>query len=384
MKKWEDIVKDKLEAYESPLPEGSLEAFLARGKKVSAAPAPKRVLLPWLLMPAVAAGLAAWFIFRPGPSKAPAPQDISPMNAVALVTDSTPPAIPVQAPPPVPGTAKPKAFRPVIAVQTREDGHVNDSGEETTVPEIPEKQGQDTPEEAVAVIPAIPVSSPFVPRAIVRKPHVIKVGPAAGIVVGSGLLAALAASSVKSSTSAHNAVGPFDSPNGSIDFPFLPGDALTGYSHRFPVRGGVSLEIPVSERLSITSGLDYSFYSSTFTYAQAGTKEQAVHYLDVPLRLDWTIASNRWLRVYAGSGAVASFCVGATWAGNPTNRDGVQFSLTGAGGIQFNLSRHVGLYVEPALSWTVPSGRQVLQTWRSDHPLMFSLAGGLRIRLRNP
>ena len=56
MKNWEDIVKDKLEGYESPLPEGSLAEFRARRDAAGSAAA-KRSPLLWIVPTAVAAGM---------------------------------------------------------------------------------------------------------------------------------------------------------------------------------------------------------------------------------------------------------------------------------------------------------------------------------------
>ena len=57
MKKWEDIVKDKLEGYESALPEGSLADFHARrGSSATVTHASRKWL--WLPAAAVAAGRA--------------------------------------------------------------------------------------------------------------------------------------------------------------------------------------------------------------------------------------------------------------------------------------------------------------------------------------
>ena len=63
MRKWEDIVKDKLEGYESNLPEDSLAAFHARRTADSATKA-KRFPLIWAIVPAFAAGLAAVLLLR--------------------------------------------------------------------------------------------------------------------------------------------------------------------------------------------------------------------------------------------------------------------------------------------------------------------------------
>ena len=139
--------------------------------------------------------------------------------------------------------------------------------------------------------------------------------------------------------------------------------------------------IPVSDRLRITTGLEYSLYQTRVSFTKSGEKKQAAHYLGVPLRLDGSLASNRWLDVYVGGGVSGDWCVGATHAGIDIPRDGFSFSLLGAGGVQFKVTRHLGLYVEPEISWTFPSEKRVLETYRSAHPFLFSVATGLRINL---
>ena len=160
-----------------------------------------------------------------------------------------------------------------------------------------------------------------------------------------------------------------------------PSDEVDHFTHTFPFKGGLSVGIPVSDRLRITTGLEYSLYQTRVSFTKSGEKKQAAHYLGVPLRLDWSLASNRWLDVYVGGGASGDWCVGATHAGIDIPRDGFSFSLLGAGGVQFNMTRRLGLYVEPEISWTFPSEKRVLETYRSAHPFLFSVATGLRINL---
>ena len=73
------------------------------------------------------------------------------------------------------------------------------------------------------------------------------------------------------------------------------------------------------------------------------------------------------------------FCVGATLDWKNIPKDGSSFSLVAVSGIQMDVSRHFGLYVEPGLSWRFFGGENVLETYRSAHPLMFSVSTGLRI-----
>ena len=104
-------------------------------------------------------------------------------------------------------------------------------------------------------------------------------------------------------------------------------------------------------------------------------------YLGIPLRLDWVFPFGKRFDVYAGAGLQADFCVAASWNGDAIQRDKVNLSLGTAAGIQINPLPHVGLFVEPQLSWRVPTTSDGLLTYRTNHPWMFSVAGGVRINI---
>ena len=95
------------------------------------------------------------------------------------------------------------------------------------------------------------------------------------------------------------------------------------------------------------------------------------------------LASNKWLDVYVGGGLEGDFCVGATLAGIELQKDGFGLSVLGAGGIQFNMTDWLGLYVEPEVNYMIPSESRVLETYRSQKPLFFTVATGLRFNLGN-
>ena len=156
-------------------------------------------------------------------------------------------------------------------------------------------------------------------------------------------------------------------------------DPVTGHKHYLPLKAGLSARIPVSNRLYITTGLEYALYPSTFVFSKAGEMKQYAHYLGIPARLDWSIASGRWLDVYLGGGIEGDFGLGATFDGMRVRNKDIYFSLLGAGGLQLNLTKNLGFYVEPQVSWTIPIRTQGLETYRSEHPFMFSVGTGLRI-----
>ena len=64
MKQWEDIVKERLEGYESTLPEGSYAQFQKLRAKGKQAPRKKVYSFVWAAVAAVAASLAAVLFLR--------------------------------------------------------------------------------------------------------------------------------------------------------------------------------------------------------------------------------------------------------------------------------------------------------------------------------
>lgn len=377
MKTWEEIIKDRLGEREITLPDDSIAEFHAKLDGKMSGPAKKPVPYVWVAA-AAAACLAAVLILRhPAEPKQGNQTAMLPSDQVAVVKDSTTAGEPEQSISSIAQAVKPKVVRQAyvkpqgqsIEIETNDTimEEKNDTSATKTIIE----------ESPVTVIsPFVPESAPFEARPS------MKVGPATGIVAGSGLLAAIATPLVKgggiNNGVEYNPVdGSFTDPSQNPQKDELSEEPL----HYLPLRLGLSLRIPVNDRLNLTTGLDYSLYSSKFTYTVSGKKTQIAQYIGIPLRLDWTLASNRWLDVYVGGGLEGDYCIGAVLDGKKADNDGFGLSLLGAGGIQLNLTRRIGLYVEPEISWTIPSEAHVLQTYRSNHPLMFSLAGGVRISL---
>ena len=388
MKKWEDIFKDKMEGFEEPLPESVFTEFQARLNGAAVPPAPKRLRWGWALIPAVAAGLAVFLLLR-HPQKPVTDGNVTGTHAVEIlntepdfIAEATTDEVVV---PPARMSAKPVVVATVPAMVTEP---VETSAE-------PEAESQDVPPLVVDDVtqekeaPTTDNVSPLVPdKAKGRTTRIVDIVPAAGIIGGGGLVAALAAPYLSRHEGFDNNKlsdpGPDMATEANTQIPEYNQvkDELIGRPHHnLPLKVGISTRIPVSGRFGVTTGVEYSMYSSTFTYTISGDKKQIAHYVGIPVRLDWTFISTGWFDAYVGAGVLGDLCVGATFAGNKIKRDGMAVSLLGAGGVQFNVARNVGLYLEPELSWTIPSDAQVLRTYRSDHKGMFSVSGGLRINL---
>ncbi len=75
-------------------------------------------------------------------------------------------------------------------------------------------------------------------------------------------------------------------------------------------------------------------------------------------------------------------CIAAYDSGQKIAKDGVGFSLIGAGGIQFNISNNLGLFLDPTFSWNIPSDNRVLDTYRTENPFMLAVSTGLRFTIQ--
>ena len=385
MRKWEDIVRDKLGGYASNLPEDSLAAFHARRATAGATKA-KRFPLIWAIVPAIAAGLAAVLLLRKPTVPEEGIQRIpQPVEVYGQVDDSLDTATPPATEPLIAQANQTKAVRPMPKTEQPEEPAATTIAEETRIPEetlIPETDDigpEDTPEEpAIDSRPVVQDSSPFVPQTSTEKPTVqVNMGTGGSIAAGGGLLAALATQLARADLRApvpHNQ--DIDGPNSHNSTDGLD----TTHPHKMPFVVGLSVKFPVTEKIGLTTGLEYSLYSSSFWYP-TGEKTQLVHYLGIPVRLDWTFVSSRRVDAYLGAGVKGDLCMSATLDGKSIGKDGPAFRLLGAGGIQFNATRNLSLFVEPAISWTLPSDRRVLSTYNSEHPWMFTVVTGVRIHL---
>ena len=388
MRKWEDIVKDKLEGYESNLPDDSLAAFNARRATAGSTKA-KHFPLVWAIVPALAAGLAAVLLLRKPTVPENGIQIIpQPVETYSQVDDSLDTTTPIVATPLIAQATRTKAGRPMPKTEQSKEPAATTVVEEIRIPEethISETEGigpEDTPEEpATDNRPVMQESSPFVPQPSTEQPALqVKLGTGGAIAAGGGLLAALATQLARADLRPllprdHDT----DGPNNTNSIDIINGLETT-HSHRMPLVVGLSVKFPVTEKIGVTTGLEYSLYSSSFSYPP-GEKTQLVHYLGIPVRLDWTFVSSRWLDAYLGTGVKGDLCLGATMDGQSIGKDGPAFRLLGASGIQFNATRNLGLFVEPEVSWTLPSDRWMLSTYSSEHPWMFTVATGVRINL---
>ena len=386
MKKWEDIVKDRLEGYESTLPEGSFAAFRARRDGVGTSSS--RRIAPWIwgLTAAVAAGLASLLFLRFPETDGGMETGSQPDGPIVEVvaepvsagTDSSVAAVPdvsrLMAQGTVPKTVR-KSPAGSILVDVPAEEPVSEKADDAVRP----SESRDKVASAAETSPFLPAASETHPSAVETASQIHgKAAPIAGGLLGAGTVAALVARSLGTADLALPMAAQASPFHGSPNEYSLE---LLEAAHHFPLKADLSTRIPLANHLYLTTGLAYARYTSDYTYSLWGKKRQVAQYLGIPLRLDWVFDAGKWLDVYVGGGVLGDVCVGASFGGEKIRRDGPSLSVMGAGGVQWNVTKRFGVYIEPALNWQIPFGTPVLETYRTVHPVAFTTTAGLRINL---
>ena len=172
--------------------------------------------------------------------------------------------------------------------------------------------------------------------------------------------------------------------------------AYTDVRHHQPLRFGLTFRYNINQRWSLMSGLTYSKLSSEL---QSGSgnyyydDKQTLHFIGVPVNLAYTFWQSPKISAYLSTGALAEKNVAGRLTSNyyidnqleTTTREKIsmnqlQWSANAAIGLGYRISKHVGLYAEPGISYYFRNGSQ-LETIYSDNPFNFNLQVGLRFTL---
>lgn len=152
---------------------------------------------------------------------------------------------------------------------------------------------------------------------------------------------------------------------------------VVSVDHHQPVSVGFSLRKMLSKGFSLETGLQYTYLVSDIALRSGEELKQKLHYLGIPLRVNWSFIRKERLELYVSAGGTVEKCVYGKFGSKSNTVKPLQLSVLGTVGAQLNLSRKVGLYVEPGVSYFFDDGSQV-ETIRKENPCNFTLQGGIR------
>lgn len=149
--------------------------------------------------------------------------------------------------------------------------------------------------------------------------------------------------------------------------------------HRQPISAGLSVRKNLKHGLSVETGITYTLLRSDITFE--GTRldiEQKLHYIGIPVRMNWDFLRSSRFTLYVSAGGMVEKCVAGKLGKENCIVDALQWSVAGAVGAQYNISRHVGIYIEPGVGYYFDNGSKV-ETIRKENPCNFTLQGGIRL-----
>lgn len=170
------------------------------------------------------------------------------------------------------------------------------------------------------------------------------------------------------------------------------GKIVENRQHHAPVTIGLSFSKKLDERWGVETGLQYTLLKSEFTTGHEFRiqENQKLHYIGIPLRISRHFWSYKHFSGYATAGMqidipvkgnIKYFHITDSIPHTLNSRSASapwQWSVNTSVGIQYHLTPHASIYLEPTLNYYIPDGSQ-LRTIRKEHPFTFNVPIGLRI-----
>lgn len=163
--------------------------------------------------------------------------------------------------------------------------------------------------------------------------------------------------------------------------------------HRQPLRVGAAVRYALSNRWSIDAGLTYARHRSDITRKMGNVvneTQQTLHYLGVPLNVNYRIAGNRRFNVYAAAGVMGEKLLKgkrktvAQYEDMPDDvqtesvkESRAQLSVNAAIGAEYKIDDRLSVFAEPGISHYFDNGSELSSIYK-ERPTNFNLNVGLR------
>lgn len=164
------------------------------------------------------------------------------------------------------------------------------------------------------------------------------------------------------------------------------------YEHQLPISIQLTLSRQLSRQLSVETGLSYTLLQSTNTTGSSTAyiqERQRLQYLGIPIRMGWQWYSKSSLSLYTSAGVMMEMPVHSTLDVNHFINDintyskqeklsvPLQWSTSVGVGIQYDITPHIGFYLEPSLQYFFNDGSDI-KSYRTEHRFSVTLPLGIR------
>ena len=167
-----------------------------------------------------------------------------------------------------------------------------------------------------------------------------------------------------------------------------------GAHNDLPLSVGIGFKYNFDKRWAISTGINYTLlgrrFNGTFSDSVAGTLtdteiKNTQHYLGIPLEFYYSIIKSSHVDFYTKFGGMVELNVGNKYTLLDMDKriwkeraEGVQCSVNIGLGVEFLLTRWLGLYIDPSLRYWIDNAQPA--SIRTEQPLSIDAALGLRFR----
>lgn len=160
------------------------------------------------------------------------------------------------------------------------------------------------------------------------------------------------------------------------------------YSHKIPVKVGLTARYNITGRFGVETGLTYSILSSSVKIGNSetgknwSTGSQTLHYLGIPLNISFNILNSRYVNIYLTGGGMMEKSISGSiktdeYVDGKFDRTlttnispkGLQWSVNAAAGIQANILPQLGFFVEPGVSHHSRTAPESAPSTRTNPPI---------------
>ena len=154
-----------------------------------------------------------------------------------------------------------------------------------------------------------------------------------------------------------------------------------------PLSFGLQLRIPLLNRLSLGTGVIYSYLETSsdalVNLASFSKTSTQLHYVGVPLNLYYSFVDKPKFEFYGFGGGQVDKCVKSRFVygseAMPLEVKGLQWGVSAGVGIQYMFNNWFGIYLDPTMTYFFDNGQP--KSIRTSQPLTFSASAGFRIKL---
>ena len=397
-KDWTDKLPELFEGYTEAEPDGLWDAVRAgiepkkkrafgalwyAGVLLAAAAVAAIALLLWPLSPSAEDGVS----LVPGDAIVAdvVPEEVSPSGAIASRgCNGRGPALPggVSERQAEDGDTSPAAS-PEPDVQNTPETHINIENERIDVQKALETHTEKP------LVTEQPQKTP-----VIKKPRVkVQAG-----ISGLGQMSPKTMQTVVSSGTPSVAIATKAWSGGSFDFGMVSRNkpSTTETTHSQSARIALSLKCNIGERWGVESGISLSTLNTSIrTVSGNSTKktDRQVEYMGIPLYVNYNALQWNRFSIYLTAGPMYEYATGvhlesesylngkrvSSSNDDTLQKDGI-WSLNAGAGLQWNVTEHSALFVQPGFSYHFAGGNHI-ETYYTAHPASFNLAIGYRLTL---